>query len=109
MNFPLNLSGRPMQINLALGKPATKLAQTPAQVKTAAVGAMLIPLAITAATTYVGFKLGSQEEGLPAVLGYGVGALGALGAIGSLLVTIGVLKAPTPAITSQDNGPGTLV
>lgn len=106
-----NISFRPIEFSpLPLFQVSIKsLGQTGSEIKKTVAGAMMIPLAITSAAAYVGFKLASKEDGFPAFLGYGVGALGALGAISSLLVTIGVLKTPIPAITAPAADPGSYV
>lgn len=74
--------------------PVPRLAQTEAQIKTIAAGFTLVPTVLFAATSYVGFRLGTKDEGFPAVLGYTIGGLSALGALASLLITIGVINAP---------------
>jgi hypothetical protein len=68
------------------------LGQTEGEVKAVVTSAMLVPLAISAAVSYVGFRLGSKDEGFPAFMGYGVGILGALGGLSSLMVMLGVMK-----------------
>lgn len=107
----------PVQVRLAgtpgmlpRWKPAPmKLGQTANQVKTAAASFMMVPAAIAGLTSYVGFRLGSQDHGIPSLLGYTVGVLGALGAIGSLLLSAGIMRIPIPTLPSAEPKPGPLV
>lgn len=59
-------------------------------------GNIIIPTAVSAAIGFVGFRLGSQDHGIPSTLGYIVGGLGALGAILGVLSMIGVRVLPSP-------------
>lgn len=95
---PAPVAWQPAKLPVSLG-------QNEAKVKTFIAGAMLIPLALSAATAYVGFRLGSKDEGFPSFLGYGVGVLGALGALTSLLVTLGVIATPFPTRQTVSEGP----
>lgn len=81
--------------------PALELGQdvTPGGAKAVAMGALLLPTALAAATSYVGFRLGSQEDGFPMVLGYLVGVLGGISALMGVLALLGV------AITPLNLGP----
>jgi hypothetical protein len=72
-------------------------------VKAVTLGALLLPTAVAAATAYVGFRLGSKDEGFPSVLGYVVGALGGISAIMGLLAMLGV--AVTPLNLTQPTSP----
>lgn len=74
--------------------PIPGLGQTVAAVKTEAVKLMLVPATIAGLVSYVGFRLGKTDHGIPSVLGYAVGTLGALVALGSILVMVGVVKTP---------------
>jgi hypothetical protein len=53
------------------------------------------------ATAYVGFRLGSKDEGFPQVLGYVVGTLASLGVLAGLLGMIGVVALPGMAGAEQ--------
>lgn len=75
----------------------------PGTVKAVTLGALLLPTALAAATAYVGFKLGSKDEGFPSVLGYVVGALGGISALMGILAMLGV--AVTPLNFTQPSGP----
>lgn len=75
----------------------------PGTVKAVTLGALLLPTALAAATAYVGFRLGSKDEGVPSILGYVVGALGGISAIMGLLAMLGV--AVTPFNFTQPSSP----
>ncbi len=69
-----------------------------------AIGTLLVPTAIAAATAYVGFRLGSKDEGIPSVLGYVVGSLGVLGTLAGLLASLGVAIFPSNLFTTPATG-----
>lgn len=74
-------------------------------VKAVALGALLLPTAAAAAVSYVGFRLGSKDEGWASILGYVVGALGAVSALMGLLAMTGVAVTPfnlTPKTTTEE-------
>jgi hypothetical protein len=59
-----------------------RLAQAPTlplpsgqEIKSIAASFFAVPTILAALTSYVGFRLGSKDEGVPAVLGYAVGTL----------------------------------
>lgn len=82
--------------------PDLELGQAGA-VKAATMGALLLPTAVAAAAAYVGFRLGSKDEGFASILGYIVGALGGISAIMGLLAMLGV--AVTPFNMMQPSAP----
>lgn len=57
-------------------------------------GLLTIDTALSAATAYVGFRLGSQDTGFPKVLGYIVGIAGGIGTILGLFAMLGVSIMP---------------
>jgi hypothetical protein len=63
-------------------------------VKAVALGALLLPTAAAAAVSYVGFRLGSKDDGWASILGYVVGALGAVTALMGVLAMTGVAVVP---------------
>lgn len=73
--------------------PDLELGQAGA-VKAATLGALLLPTAVAAAVAYVGFRLGSKDEGFESILGYIVGALGGISAVMGLLAMLGVAVTP---------------
>jgi hypothetical protein len=70
----------------------------PGSVKAGATVALVSLMIPAVASSYVGFRLGSIDKGLPQVLGYVVGVLGGLGAFGLLLTTAGVLALPSNSL-----------
>jgi hypothetical protein len=72
-------------------------------VKAVTLGALLLPTTLAAAVAYVGFRLGSKDEGVPSILGYVVGALGGISALMGILAMLGV--AVTPFNMTQPSGP----
>lgn len=76
------------------------------QARAYAVGALTIPTIIAAASSYVGFRLGSLDHGIPSVLGYAVGTLGALGALIGVLGIIGVSSLPEILIPQASTNEG---
>lgn len=83
--------------------PNLELGQSGGAVKAVALGALLLPTAAAAAVSFVGFRLGSQDEdGWASALGYIVGAIGAISAVMGLLAMMGVAVTPfnlTPKTT----------
>lgn len=74
-------------------------------VKTMAIGALLLPTVAAAAVSFVGFRLGSKDDGWESILGYIVGALGGLSALMGVLAMLGVAVTPfniTPKIGPQE-------
>lgn len=67
---------------------------SPGTAKGVALGALLLPTAAAAAVSYVGFRLGSKDEGFASILGYIVGALGGISAIMGVLAMLGVAVTP---------------
>lgn len=53
------------------------------------------------ATAYVGFRLGSKDEGFPKILGYVVGTLASLGVLAGLLGMVGAVALPGMAGAGQ--------
>jgi len=93
---PIELPNNP---NLGQSSPSAST------VKAVAIGAMLLPTAAAAAVSYVGFRLGSKDDGLASILGYVVGAFGALTALMGLLAMTGVAVTPfsfTPRTTTEE-------
>jgi hypothetical protein len=86
-------------------KLPVSLGQTGGEIKATILGIMTLPTLIAAATTYVGFRLGKKDHGIPSILGYAVGTVGALATLGSLLIMAGVLKAPIPDRPTSSSGP----
>jgi hypothetical protein len=78
----------PRNPNLTLGQAGE------GTIKAVALGALLLPTAAAAAVSYVGFRLGSKDEGWASILGYVVGALGAVSALMGLLAMTGVAVTP---------------
>lgn len=70
------------------------LGQGEGAVKTLAIGALLLPTAAAAAVSFVGFRLGSKDEGWESILGYIVGVLGGLSALMGVLAMLGVAVTP---------------
>jgi hypothetical protein len=66
----------------------------PGTVKAVTLGALLLPTTLAAATAYVGFRLGSKDEGIPSIVGYIVGALGGITALMGILAMLGVAVTP---------------
>lgn len=63
--------------------------------KAAAAGVVLVPTALAALTSFVGFRLGTKDEGFPSFLGYALGALGAISALVGLLMVVGIVALPS--------------
>lgn len=74
--------------------PELELGQNGAQIKAAVLGALLVPTALAGVVSYVGFKLGSSDEGLASVLGYIVGVLGGIGALVGVMGMLGLAAIP---------------
>lgn len=75
--------------------PNLELGQSEGAVKAVALGALLLPTAVAAAVSFVGFRLGSKDdEGWVSVLGYVVGAVGAISALMGVLAMMGVAVTP---------------
>lgn len=62
-----------------------------------ATGAILVPTLIAGVMSYVGFRLGMKDEGVPAFLGNMVGALSGIAALFGLLAAVGIATVPMPA------------
>ena len=62
-----------------------------------ATGMVLVPTLIAGVMSYVGFRLGMKDEGVPAFLGNMVGALSGIAALFGLLAAVGVATIPLPA------------
>ncbi len=76
-------------------------------IKAAAAGVVLVPTALAALTSFVGFRLGSKDEGLPSFLGYALGALGAISALVGILTIVGIISLPNmPAAAPATPTPG---
>lgn len=73
--------GIAMSPDIALGQAGTKAL---------AAGTIALLTLPALATAYVGFRLGTKDEGFPAILGYLVGSLASLGVLAGLLAMIGV-------------------
>ncbi len=67
-------------------------------IKTAAASIVLVPTILAGLTSFVGFRLGSKDEGIPSFLGYAMGALGAISALVGILTIIGIVAIPSFAI-----------
>lgn len=74
--------------------PALGQALSPATAKVAAISVLLVPTAAAAAVSYVGFRLGTQDHGIPSVLGYIVGALAGISTVMGFLAMLGVATLP---------------
>lgn len=85
----------PAKLPSSLGQPLPQM-PTGQQIKAAAAGFLVVPTLLAGLTSYVGFRLGSEDEGIPSVLGYVVGTLAGLAALSGLLMTIGIMKAELP-------------
>ena len=83
---------RPAQV-LARPIPPSRLGQE-AAAKAIGIGVIALPTALAAATAYVGFRLGSKDQGFPMILGYIVGLAGGIAAFWGLLAMIGVATVP---------------
>lgn len=55
---------------------------------------LALPTAIAAATSYVGFRQGSSDSGIPKALGYMVGLAGGLAAAWGILGMLGLVTVP---------------
>lgn len=62
--------------------------------KAVVLSALLLPTAAAAAVSFVGFRLGSQDDSWAGVLGYVVGVLGGLSALLGILAMFGVAVTP---------------
>lgn len=85
----------PLPINPSLGQMG------PGAAKAAALGVMFIPTAAAAAVSFVGFRLGTKDQGLPSVLGYVVGALSGITAVMGLLAMLGIATVPLMPQTTE--------
>lgn len=92
-------------VELPFNKSLGQSVPSTGTVKAVAIGALLLPTAAAAAVSYVGFRLGSKDEGWASILGYVVGALGAVSAVMGLLAMTGVAVTPfnlSPKVTTEE-------
>ena len=92
---------QPRQISLgwkpakALARPVgDKIGQQDEHSKILTVATLGLPMAVAAATSFVGFRLGSTDSGIPKALGYMVGLAGAGAAIWLIMGMMGLAEAP---------------
>lgn len=79
----------------ALARPVTeKLGQAEEHSKVMTAFTLALPTAIAAATSYVGFRQGSSDSGVPKALGYMVGLAGGLAAAWGILGMLGLVSVP---------------
>ena len=70
-----------------------------------ATGMVLVPTLIAGVMSYVGFRLGSKDQGFPAFLGNMVGALSGIAALVGLLAAVGVATIPLPTLPAAPAAP----
>jgi hypothetical protein len=95
-------SFQPRKVNLpawapakALSRPASEKLGAPEEYSKVMTAVTLgLPTAIAAATSYVGFRQGSIDTGIPQALGYMVGLAGAVFAVWGILGMAGLVKIP---------------
>lgn len=91
----------PLPLNPALGQ------MSPGTAKAAALGVMLLPTLSAAAVSYVGFRLGTKDQGIPSILGYVVGAFAGITAVIGVLAMLGIatIPSPIPPVTTEVQAP----
>lgn len=94
-------SFQPRQVSFPAWKPAKALSRPVSDKlgqddhsKVMTVATLALPAVVSAATSYVGFRLGSTDSGVPKALGYMVGLAGAAGALWFILGMVGLVEAP---------------